>query len=193
LLKTLEKDKKTMAKLNKYLSFQRILTTYDQVAVAGHADKAEFCLIGGAAFVLHAVKGYKTKDLDFAANKDLSDGLLKPVDDPNAFSWNENGHFQVDGVKVDWIFKLSDGTKKLFELAVKYRISKCGCWVSKMCYAVAIRIAAGRNKDIRMFKKFVRDGIVDAKQIHSILKRHAPNSRGFEWMKTSHFMKKALA
>lgn len=170
--------------MEKVLSIEGIRAVTNALDMVENATGQKYAIIGGALFKLLGIPRYNTPDVDVAATGDVDEcGLLKKVDNPNAFSWNENGHFDIGGVKVDWIHKLSDGTKRLFELAVKNREIRDGFKCAPLKYAVAIRIAACRDKDIRLYKSFVRRGIVREIEIFNLLKRNAPKSKGYEWLR----------
>lgn len=181
------------------LSIKKMKQVHNLFLFAANQSGVSFCLIGGASFAARRIKGYKTEDIDFAALWDLDDDWvfmhvpeISRWPNPTSFSWNENGHYMVglknektnttDGYKVDWIHKLSDGTKRLFELAVAHRELVDGMWVAPLDYAVAIRAAAGRDKDRRLFRRFVKNGVISAKKVYKILKKFAPESPGFEWV-----------
>lgn len=172
--------KKTRKTARKRLSIQKILDIALQVQAVADASRVKCGIIGGALFVLHGIKGYTTPDIDYAADGDVKEGLLKPVDDPNLFSWNKNGHYDVCGVKVDFINKLGDGTKALYQHAVKNRRKTRWDGVDKPIYlcrlvdALAIRMAAGRKKDVVALRKIFKVCSVSPKSVARKVLKYAP-------------------
>lgn len=165
-----------------FLTVEKMKEVHAKVAAAADADGIQYCLVGGANFKLRGIEGYETPDMDYAADDDISDGRLKPVDDPNVFSWNENGHYDVDGVKIDFINKLSDGTKDLFLAAVHTCETIEGVPCAKLPFAVAIRMAACRQKDVQVVRDFISRGLVSRDVIAELLEMYAPRSRGMKYM-----------
>lgn len=169
----------------------RIRRVDADVQKAASASGVKACLIGGGLFKLMGIQGYETPDLDYAATGDLEDGLLSKVEDPNVFSWNENGHFMVRGkghrnsVKVDFIHKLSDGTKRLFLAAVRRRVNLHGVWCAPLPYAAAIRLAAAREKDIPVVRDLLKRGYVNKEEVLSLIAKYAPKSKGAKWLETN--------
>lgn len=144
-------------------------------------------MIGGALFKWLRIPGYETEDVDFAANSQLPDGALAlhPESARHA-SWNDNGHYLVNNVKVDFINKLSDGTKELFVDAVEKAKLVRGVPCASINHAVAIRLAAGRTKDIKVVRQMIKDGHASRAQVLDLIRRFAPTSRGalyvaYEW------------
>lgn len=171
--------------MEKVLSIGEIRAVTNTLDLVERITGEKYAIIGGALFKILGIPRYNTPDVDVAATGDIDEHeLLKRVDNPNSFSWNENGHFDVDGVKVDWIHKLSDGTKRLFDLAVKHREIRDGFRCAPLKYAVAIRIAACRDKDIRLYKSFARRGLINEVEIFNLVKRNAPKSKGYAWLKS---------
>jgi hypothetical protein len=170
--------------MEKTLSVEAIRAVTNTLDLVENMTGEKYAIIGGALFKILGIPRYNTPDVDVAATGDVNDDeILTPVDNPNSFSWNENGHFSVGGVKVDWIHKLSDGTSRLFDLAVKHREIRDGFKCAPLKYAVAIRIAACRDKDIRLYKSFARRGLIREVEIFNLLKRNAPKSKGYQWLK----------
>lgn len=172
----------------KGLSKRDIIHACQVVSLAASASSSNHCLIGGALFKILGVKldgkEYETPDIDIAASSDLKAGLLQPVNDPRVFSWNKNGHYDLFGIKIDYIHKLSDGTSKLFMAAVQnrllYRDQETGLsiWLAPINYAAAIRLAAGRKKDLRMFWRFVENKVIEPKAVCRLVQQYAPLSKG---------------
>jgi hypothetical protein len=170
-----------------YLSKQKIQGVAKKVEGAAFDSMCTSALIGGALFKWRGVPGYETEDVDFASDGQLDYGLL-PLHPESAkhASWNDNGHYLVNGVKVDFINKLSDGTKELFNDAVrKSRVFK-GVRCATLEHAVAIRLAAARPKDIRVVRDMIDKKLVSRAMVIDLIRRFAPESRGaryvaYEW------------
>jgi hypothetical protein len=132
-----------------------------------------WAVIGGGAFKLHGAK-YATKDIDIAATHRLPEGTF-PHDPGPVINKNDNGHYQIKGVKVDWMYRLDDGSGPLFKQAVKEAVpiwsKTLGMYlpVATMEHAMAIKVNAGRVKDVAVFHDFVRKGLVDAKKVLELI------------------------
>lgn len=169
------------------ISNHRIRGVALKVTRVAKENNIDCALIGGAAFKWRRIKGYETEDVDFAANDQLPDDELELH--PQSFqhaSWNDNGHYLVNGVKVDFINKLSDGTKDLFADAVKKAELVRGVPCATINHAVAIRLAAGRNKDIKVVREMIKAGHANRAMVIDLIRRFAPKSRGarylaYEW------------
>lgn len=167
------------------LTVAKIKKVDADIAAAAKKSRVRCALIGGALFKLLGLDGYETPDMDYASTGDLRPGILDEVDDPTVFSWNRNGHFLVRGVKVDFINKLTDGTKRLFLAAVRERVVLHGVWCAPLAYALAIRLAAGREKDVAMLKSVIleRKYARAVKVAKFLVYKYAPNSVGGKLLK----------
>jgi hypothetical protein len=166
-----------MKRKSKKLDAEKIREIVETVDDAAKKSGAKYAVMGGACFVLFGLP-YTTEDIDMAADGDIADGLLPLVENPNAFSWNKNGHYMVSGVKVDFVHKLSDGTSRLFAAAVKNRVRHRGVWCCRLSDAAAIRLAAGRPKDFSVLRNLIRLGEIDIASVARTVLRHAPASKG---------------
>lgn len=180
-----KRARKKMREVN--LTNMKIRGVVKKVQKAAEDEGIECCLIGGACFKFRRIPGYETSDVDFAADGQIERNSLQlhPESARHA-SWNDNGHYLVNDVKVDFINKLSDGTKALFDDAVKKAEVIRGIPCARMEHAVAIRLAAGRAKDIRVVRQMIKEGHVSRARVIDLVRRFAPTSRGakyvaYEW------------
>lgn len=177
---------------SRHLSRKKIRATAMKVLAKSNMPiHCSGALIGGGLFAYIGIDGYKTKDLDFAAPYKIEDGTftLSP-DAKNKASWNDNGHYIVDGVHVDWICKLDDGTGALFREACECAINVDGVWCAPLRLALAIRLAACREKDTNLIVRFVRAGVIDRlmwQEIVALVIDYAGSSRGADWLRAREY------
>lgn len=160
------------------MTISEIIDISNGVTDAAEAFGIKICLIGGGLFKFIGIPGYETPDLDFAADKDMPDGVFKNVDNPNAFSWNSNGHYLVRGRKVDFIHKLADGTSKLYLNTIRRAYKHTGLNLARVQDACAIRLAACRKKDLKTLKMLSKAGAIDIVEVANIIVAEAPKSPG---------------
>jgi len=145
----------------------------EDLAVAEWANSARanphrWAIIGGAAFKLHG-RRYRTLDMDVSALHQLPEGAF-PHDPGSIANKNDSGHYQISGVKVDWMYRLDDGPGPLFKHAVKTAVpvwnNQLGDYipVATMEASMAIKVNAGRPKDVAVFYDFIEKGWVDARE-----------------------------
>lgn len=122
-----------------------------------HAIESSGCrhaLIGGALFKMLGIE-YDTQDIDVAAEFFLDwDGEYFTTKGKN--STPGAGHYLVDGTPVEWMVSGKPGSELLFKAAVDnaYLDEETGLWLAPLEIAMAIKLYAGREKDVEMFREF---------------------------------------
>lgn len=170
----------------KPLSKRKLISIAKQLGEEADLLGIQWCLIGGAAFKLNGIP-YSTADIDVSALKRLEPDTFerypgRPVNN------NDNGHYLIRGVKVDWMYRLDDGSGPLFKAAVKNcywyhpesgdiyglrnAVLEGGIPIATPEYGMAIKVNAGREKDIAVFMDLVRKGYVDAQKTLELIHRY---------------------
>lgn len=140
----------------------------------GKTNPYQWAVIGGAAFKLRGLR-YSTKDVDVAAMYRLAEGTF-PHDPGPVVNKNDNGHYRVRGVKVDWMYRLDDGSGPLFRAAIREAsvVERDGLAipVASVEHAMAIKVNAGRPQDVAVFYHFIEKGWVDPRTVLSLISKY---------------------
>lgn len=127
-----------------------------------------YAIIGGGAFMLHGMD-YQTYDIDISAYEKISPAMesllkLEKMTGPGVGT-DKNGHYKINGIKVDWMYRLEDGSGRLFKKAIDDACSVQRLPVATMTDSMAIKVNAGRQKDVAVFYNFITQGYVDARAV----------------------------
>lgn len=136
---------------------------------------AKYAVIGGALFEMLGIDGYSTKDIDVASDMYLDGFGIQTSAKARPRSTSKMiGHYLVNDVCIDWMTEGKPGSKELFQATVKSAYLKDGIWLANLEFATAIKLYAGREDDVEVFRWFVDEGIVNEKLVREILDQYVP-------------------
>ena len=148
--------KNSGSKRYKYVSPELLDEAIDEVVRVARAEKVRVALLGGCAMQFYG-SDRLTGDLDFVA-EDLLDALPRG----RALSFGGRQTKASNGVEVDLIIR-EDQWQKLYEGALKtaQRMEGTPALVVRPEYMLAIKIAAGRDKDLFDTDYLLKSGEID--------------------------------
>lgn len=162
------------------ISAHKVLEIAKKLDERAKIDGVQYALIGGGLF---ALLGWQddTEDMDFAADDyiNLPFAPQRLVENP----WESKdqlgvGHYVVDDVGVDWMPQGKAGSRPLFEGAIaSATLNHHGLWVADPHWAMAIKLYAGREKDVEFFNECWDNDLIDGKLVMEIIQKHCPNWR----------------
>ena len=163
-VRPLDRDKMPVLSKEEIASVMKVLDDCSDAALARYA------LIGGALFTFLDID-YDTRDVDVAADRYLDGYGIWPNKKAMPRSTSKlAGHYLVDGVCVDWMTEGAVGSEPLYRAALDGAYLKDGIWCATIEHAMAIRIYAGREKDLKAFWRFQKDGLVNGELVVEMVK-----------------------
>lgn len=152
----------------KFPSAERLQEAIAQVAEMANAANQQVILIGGCAMALYG-SDRLTHDVDFAANKHLGTLVRQ-----GGLLFGGEQSFAPNGVPVDYVVR-SDDFRTLYVAAIAEAqfIDGVPMPVVRPDYLVAMKMAAGRDKDLSDIAFLLgTPGLVNRKIARDIVRRH---------------------
>jgi hypothetical protein len=129
----------------------------------------DWALTGGALFVLCDVEDYQTADIDCVAD-DYLDLEIIPRYEEDGHSFASLGSYKVMGTLVDWMPEGKLGSRDLFQEALRHKYyDKAGIPCIPLSFAAAIRLWAGRPKDLAAVERLDKLGLVDVEYVKELV------------------------
>lgn len=140
----------------------------EEVAALAAEEGVSLVLVGGLAMQLYG-SDRLTGDLDFAA-----DAPIRSLPALRALSFGGVQSATSKGVPVDIILR-DDDFRPLYEAALNASpvVPRFGCRVVPPAYLVAMKMAAGRGKDVLDLKFLLaQEGLVDLASTRVVVRRY---------------------
>lgn len=148
--------KRNPGKRGKFLNYDQIGESIETVAALAKDQHVHVALAGGAAMQIYGSDRF-TKDVDFLASDELQDLEIK-----KALSFGGFQSVTPGGVTIDLIIR-DDQYKDLYESALETaeEVEGLPIRVATIEYMVAMKLAAGRGKDMEDLAFLLLDTDID--------------------------------
>lgn len=149
------------------LSDELLTKVLRRVHSVANASGINYCLIGGGLLQFLGIPGYVTEDVDIASDGQPKAGLLNELILTRGSI--TGGHYRVYGASVDWMLHGKPYSLDLFKEAIRTSYLFNGVWCATMNHAAAIKLWAGREKDLEIVSRLSKEGHIDLNLVRGLV------------------------